>query len=373
MTSLLIAAPILLTLTLLTSGLAKLGTRQGTEDAMTSLRLPLRPFHRSVATLLPVAEVTLALVLWVPSAPLQTLVAVAITALMLTYLVIIARALTFEERVECACFGTLASPTVSRTTLARNLLLSILSLLTVVAALSGLMETALVRQPLTVIGMGAALLLAVVLTALALGGISAREADADAPTPAPPVPSAGAASASATSRAPDGGAASDGGGEQLAAEEEPIDYERAPIPPAVLQQADTRLITLQQLAGQRAALLVFVSEGCGPCERVLDQVPGWLSALSPFMQVKVVLSRPLDQLRERTLERVGEHALHDLQFTARRALGARTAPSAVLLGADGLLAGGPVDGGSAVIEFVEEIVEQLGAAQAAGELQGPSA
>ena len=35
MTSLLIAAPILLTLTLLTSGLAKLGTRQGTEDAMT--------------------------------------------------------------------------------------------------------------------------------------------------------------------------------------------------------------------------------------------------------------------------------------------------------------------------------------------------
>lgn len=349
MTSLLIAAPILLTLTLLTSGLAKLGTRQGTEDAMTSLRLPLRPFHRSVATLLPVAEVTLALMLWVPSAPLQTLVAVAITALMLTYLVIIARALTFEERVECACFGTLASPTVSRTTLARNLLLSMLSLLTVVSALSGLMETALVRQPLTVIGMGAALLLAIVLTALALGGISAREADA---------------------------APSDAAGEQLAAEEEDeelLDYERAPIPPAVLQQADTRLITLQQLVGQRAALLVFVSEGCGPCERVLDQVPGWLSALSPFMQVKVVLSRPLDQLRERTLERVGEHALHDLQFTARRALGARTAPSAVLLGADGLLAGGPVDGGSAVIEFVEEIVEQLGAAQAAGELQGPSA
>ena len=106
---------------------------------------------------------------------------------------------------------------------------------------------------------------------------------------------------------------------------------------------------------------------------MLFRSPGWLTALSPFLQVKVVLSRPLDQLRERTLERVGEHALHDLQFTARRALGARTAPSAVLLGADGLLAGGPVDGGSAVIEFVEEIIEQLGAAQEAGELQGPSA
>ena len=368
MTSLLIAAPVLLTLTLLTSGLAKLGARRGTEDAMTSLRLPLRPFHRSVATLLPVAEVALALVLWVPSAPLQTLVAVAITALMLTYLVIIARALTFEERVECACFGTLASPTVSRTTLARNVLLSMLSLLTVVSALSGLMETALVRQPLTVIGMGTSLLLAIVLTALALGGISALGADADAPAPAP-----SAASAASAANAPDGAAPSEGTGKQLAAEEELLDYERAPIPPAVLQQADTRLVTLQQLAGQRAALLVFLTEGCGPCERVLDEVPGWLTALSPFLQVKVVLSRPLDQLRERTLERVGEHALHDLQFTARRALGARTAPSAVLLGADGLLAGGPVDGGSAVIEFVEEIIEQLGAAQEAGELQGPSA
>ena len=39
------------------------------------------------------------------------------------------------------------------------------------------------------------------------------------------------------------------------------------------------------------------------------------------------------------------------------------APSAVLLGADGQLAGGPVNGGSAVIEFVQEIREQLAEAQ----------
>lgn len=358
MTSLMIASPILLTLTLLVSGLAKLGARQDTEDAMTSLRLPLRPFHRSVATLLPVAEIVLALVLWVPSSPLQALVAGVISALMLTYLAIIARALTWEETVECACFGTLASPTVSRATLARNVLLSALSLLTVVAALSGLMETALVQHPLALIGTGAALLLTVVLTALALGGTSPRGVDVSAPSTsgAPADPAAPAADEDPPG--PD--------------EEELLDYERVPIPPAVLQQADTRLITLQQLVGQRAALLVFVSEGCGPCERVLDQVPGWIEALSPFMQVKVVLSRPLDQLRERTLQRAGEHALHDLQFTARRALGARTAPSAVLLGTDGLLAGGPADGGSAVIEFVEEIVEQLAEAQDAGELPRPS-
>lgn len=68
---------------------------------------------------------------------------------------------------------------------------------------------------------------------------------------------------------------------------------------------------------------------------------------------------------------MGENALHDLQFTARTSLGAKTAPSAVLLGADGMLAGGPVNGGSSVIEFVGEIQEQLAAAQDDGELSAP--
>lgn len=360
MTSLLIAAPILLTLTLLVSGLAKLGARQVTEDAMTSLRLPLRPFHRSVATLLPVAEIVLALVLWVPSAPLQTMVAVLIALLMLTYLAIIARALRQDEVVECACFGTLASPTVSTATLGRNALLSALGLLTVVSASSGLMEHALVQQPLSVVGSGAALLAAIALVVLALGGTTPQRD-----------PAAAAEDGAEERRAEDRTPAP----EQHAAEDEDelLDYERVTIPPAVLQQQDSRLITLRQLAAERAVLLIFVSEGCGPCERVLDQVPGWVERLSPFMDVRVALSRPLEQLRERTLGRVGDRALHDLQFSARSALGGKTAPSAVLLGADGLLAGGPVDGGSRVIGFVEEIQEELALAQEEGQLPHPSA
>ena len=49
----LLAAPILLSITLLISGLAKLGAREGTQDAMRSLRLPLPAFHASVASVLP--------------------------------------------------------------------------------------------------------------------------------------------------------------------------------------------------------------------------------------------------------------------------------------------------------------------------------
>ena len=338
----LLSAPILLSITLLISGLAKLGAREGTQDAMRSLRLPLPTMHASVASMLPVTEIVLALAIWIPAPPLQVLLTGLVAALMLTYLVIIARALTFEEQVHCSCFGTLASPTVSRTTLVRNVLLSVLGLLAVVAAASGAMTTLLVQAPMGLIGLGIALLIAIALTAATIGG-SVAETDADAATA--PAPAAAD---------PD--------------EDELLDYERSPIPAAVLQQPDGRLITLTQLTAQRAALLVFVTEGCGPCERVLDHAGEWIGELEQTLQVRFVFSRPLDQLRERTTDRVEGHALHDLQFTARTALGGTSAPSAVLLGADGQLAGGPVNGGSAVIEFVQEIREQLAEAQAGGEL-----
>ena len=338
----LLSAPILLSITLLISGLAKLGAREGTQDAMRSLRLPLPTMHASIASVLPVTEIVLALAIWIPAPPLQVLLTGLVAALMLTYLVIIARALTFEEQVHCSCFGTLASPTVSRATLVRNVLLSALGLLAVVAAASGAMTTLLVQAPMGLIGLGIALLIAIALTAATIGG-SVAETDADAPTA--PAPAAAD---------PD--------------EDELLDYERSPIPAAVLQQPDGRLITLTQLTAQRAALLVFVTEGCGPCERVLDHAEEWIGELEQTLQVRFVFSRPLSQLRKRTTDRVTDHALHDLQFTARTALGGASAPSAVLLGADGQLAGGPVNGGSAVIEFVQEIREQLAEAQAGGEL-----
>ncbi|MCT1436757.1 MauE/DoxX family redox-associated membrane protein [Brachybacterium paraconglomeratum] len=333
----LLSAPILLSITLLISGLAKLGAREGTQDAMRSLRLPLPTMHASVASVLPVTEIVLALAIWIPAPPLQVLLTGLVAALMVTYLVIIARALTFEEQVHCSCFGTLASPTVSRTTLVRNVILSVLGVLAVVAAASGAMTTLLVQAPMGLIGFGLALLIAIALTAATIGG-SVAEPDADASTA--PVTTAADAD-----------------------EDELLDYERSPIPAAVLQQADGRLITLTQLTAQRAALLVFVTEGCGPCERVLDHAGEWIGELEQTLQVRFVFSRPLDQLRERTTDRVAGYALHDLQFTARTALGGTSAPSAVLLGADGQLAGGPVNGGSAVIEFVQEIREQLAEAQ----------
>src|SRR5699024_9673088 len=172
----------------------------------------------------------------------------------------------------------------------------------------------------------------------------------------------GTTAAGGASTPPAAGPGRTPGGEEPE-DEELGDYERTATPAAVLQRPDGSLTTLSRLTAHRAALLVFVSEGCGPCERVLDQAPGWIEALSPFRRVALVLWREAGRLGERTTDGVGGLALHDPQCTARCVLGARSAPSAVLLGADGLLAGGPVGGGSAVIEFVEEIRAQLATAQ----------
>ncbi|MEE1619715.1 TlpA family protein disulfide reductase [Brachybacterium sp. J153] len=382
--SILMAAPILQSMALLVSGIAKLGDRRGTQDAMVSLRLPLRRVHPLIASVLPGLEIVLALMVWVPLVPLQVVLGEIALLLMLAYLVIIARALTFEEKVSCSCFGSLSAPTVSKATLARNVLLSALAALTLVAAATGTMSETLVRTPLLLLVQVLVLAGTILLTVLVVAGTQSEDDEEEAAAVArsrstgPTAPAAPADPSGASAVGPDpAGPSADGGhaagpGTVLDADDELLDYERTPIPAAVLQRADGSLVTLRRLTADRAALLVFVSEGCGPCERALDRMPGWISELGPFLQVIAVVKRPIGQLFPGTLERVGEQVLHDPDFIARTALDANGTPSAVLLGADGLLAGGPVRGGDEVIQFVEEILEQIREAQADGELASPS-
>lgn len=333
--SVLLAAPILLTLTLLVSGIAKLGSRRRLEDAMVSLRLPLRGVHPVAAAALPMVEIVLAVVIWVPVVWLQVIVAGVTAALMTAYLVVIARALTFDETVECACFGTLASPTVSRATLHRNVALTVLGVLGVVAAGSGAIARAVLTSPLELLGWIIAFAMAVLLTALALGG---THADAD--------------SAAAS---PSSGTVDDQDGE----DEELLDYERRVFPFGVVQEADGTRVTLRDLTESRAVLLVMVSQGCGPCMRVLGHVPEWSRQLEPMLHVRTVFTQRVDALREETRAKAGSAPSHDVERNLQRAFDIGGTPAAVLLGADGLLAGGPVSGGDAVVEFVEEITAQL--------------
>lgn len=348
----LLAAPILLTLTLLVSGIAKLPERRGTVDAMTSLRLPLRSLHPLAAVAVPLAELAAAVALWIPWVPLQVTAALAVALLMAAYLVIIARALTFPEAVHCSCFGTLASPTVSRATLYRNLTLTALGVLGVVAAASGAVARAEAEAPLALMGWALALATAVALTSFALGGVSGG-------------PSAGTGAGPGTGT---GAGAGTGTGD----DDDLEDYARRPIPYAVLERADGSTMLLRELAPQGAALVLVLSPGCGPCMRVLPQVRGWAERLAGVVAVRTVFTLQLDQVDEATLEQAGEEPTFDLDGNLQRALGMLGAPSATLLGADGLLAGGPVIGSSDVEEFVADVIAQIEEARADGELPPPA-
>lgn len=331
----LLAAQVLVSLTLLVSGVAKLGDRTATADAMRSLRLPAVRLHPLGAAVLPVAEIALALLAWVPAVPVQVAVAVVTLLLMLTYLAIIARALRLPEPVTCSCFGTLGSPTVSRATLGRNALLTVLAALALVGASAGLPARAILEAPGALAAWALALTTAVVLAALTLG-----------PRPADPV------AASAPGGAPHDAADDEG-------DEEELDYLRTPIPHLVLRRHDGTLEPLRALAHDRAVLLLWLTPGCGPCERVLDRLGTWREALAPLVAVHVVTRGDVTALDPAALERVGPEPVEDIRGTLAAALGALGTPSTVLLGADGMLAGGPVAGASDVIDLVEEIVVQL--------------
>lgn len=347
----LVAAQVLLSLTLLVSGLSKIRDPRATEDAMRSLRLPARKLHPLASRLIAPTELALAVLAWIPVPWVQTVVAAATLALMTAFLVTIARALTFPEKVSCSCFGTLGSPTVSRATLGRNIVLVALSVIALIAAGSGITAHTELHHGLTLLGWALALTVTALLTVLTMG-ISRPATDAD-PYTAPAI----------QSRPSSESAANVEGMEDV----EELDYERTPIPHALVRRSDGELATLHSIATGHAALLVWINPGCGPCERILDKLPAWREQLTPYVVTHVVVPRSLDSLFGQDTERVGAEPLEDIQRTLSGALGIGGWPAAVLLGADGMLAGGPVLGAVEVEEFIEQVIEQI--ADAGDELQ----
>lgn len=137
------------------------------------------------------------------------------------------------------------------------------------------------------------------------------------------------------------------------------DYERRPIPDGVLLDHEREPVTVRQLAERRAQLLVGIDCLCSPARHSIDNLLAWQERL-PILDVRLVV--PF-KLRPDILTGGREAmALYDHRGLASRSLGLLGQTSAVLLGADGLLAGGPVSGREAVEEFVAEIEAQVAGA-----------
>ena len=216
---------------LATSGAAKLRDRRATRDAFDALRVPGIVPADSAAAALPWVEIALAVLLLVAPGGWLVPVAVALVLLMLAYTWIIARALGFDEPVTCSCFGSLGRHDVDRTTLLRNLLLTVLAAAVLWFALAGGSVPGAVGD----LDGGdwwalVATIAAVAVAVLVLGRVSSS-------TGAP------------------------------ADHEELLDYARQPIPYGAVSRTDGTTASLTELARTQARLLVVLNRNCGPCVR----------------------------------------------------------------------------------------------------------
>lgn len=325
--------------TLAVSGYAKAKEPSSTVTAIVNLKLdqwlPVKP----IARVLPWAELALAAVLFFAPGIIQVLAALAALLLFIGYWAVIARAVVQGNTASCNCFGSASTAPVSVYTLVRNTALLLAACGTLIGAITtgGSALTMLLALDangwLWVIGAG--------LASLTLWAIYRSEL----------VPAEDEEKAAPTLEAP---------------VDEEGEYIRTPIPYAALnypvadlsQQPGTGTpTTLRDLAAQQARILIWVSPGCGHCHEVIAKIDEWRMQL-PMLGVHPVVSNDTN-IRHFTFK-TNVQCFVDLGFKTQALFGSGT-PSAVALGADGLLAGGPVFGGGKVTSFVEDIIAEINA------------
>ena len=325
-----VLAPLLLAGVFLLSAWAKAAAPDSTLSAIILLRLPRLIQRRWVARALPAGEAVLALGLLAPWSVIARGAAWLTLALGLLYTLIVARALTFNPRPTCGCFGRIGDQRIVPRTLVRNLLLVAAAGVAVALTSAGHTVPAMLGS---LDGTGWAWLVGATLVGVMVALIGGRRAPAAAPQPA------------------SSGNASD------AAADDAEDYLRQPTPHVVLLGQDRLPITLVELAAQRAQLLVFANCTCPSSVSALRLVQNPDPRLSAI-DVRMVFSglMPPEQLADLT---PGSESLYDHGHTAWMALGMASSPGAVLVGADGWLAGGPVHGLPEIESFIEEIAQAL--------------
>ncbi len=357
-------SPLLVAGVLLMSGVAKLRHPGSDRDAFEALQVPAFLAAPWMMAALPYAEVALALGLLLTQGWVLLGIAALAALLCAGYWVLIARAVVAKRKVSCNCFGQLTTGTVGPWTLARNSVLLVVALLAVADA-AMLRDVAILRiaalDPVQAWWFAGAVLTA------ALVALVIYEPPA---APVQPVALAAPASAAlASTGTASAGPASVGSGSTAvapagdAADSDELEYVRRPIPEVSLTDADGNLVALRELVRERAVVLVWLSFTCAACGEVMTRLTGWADWI-PQIEFRPVVA-DLAMLARRAPELSALGGLSDPGSYVQAVLGESAVPMAVVLGADGLLAGGPVLGLAAISEIVNDIADRIGEAQAA--------
>jgi Methylamine utilisation protein MauE len=323
----------------------KLGRRTQTEAALESFGVPTS-FRPTVAVILPLAELAVAVAL-LPAAS-SPYAAVAATLMLAAFTFAVAGALRRGDRIDCNCFGSLGSDEVSRSTLARDLALLVpAGFLAVVAwgepgpgalawigDLDGLAAVAIlggVALAVAVLGIGLCVEL-MRQNGRLLERLEALEG------------AAGRAPAGASGAAPPR-------------------HTGRPVPAFALPDLDGHEVGLDGLLAEgRELLLVFSDPGCHACNPVLPEV-GRLQRASGGPLPVVMSLGDAEINRVKASEHGLELVLLQEDFDLARSLGVSGMPGAVLVDRAGRIAAEPAENSDKVRELLASLTPPSPAAR----------
>lgn len=326
-----VALPLTMTVVMVASGIAKL-RHPDDLGSWQQLGVPAALRQQWLLRMHPWGELVLGVALAVLGGVLGLLAALVCVALMAAYTWMVVSALRRPEGAECACFG--ARKPVTWVTAARNVWLTAVSV-----ASAGVIWTNPLFGGAVVSGLGqwSWIFAAAIAT---VTGLLVAWPSADAASSAAAQPVAGRPFRA--SETPDG----DG----------MLDYVRTRTPAVPVTLADGTTANLRKLASSRPLLLMAVSETCGACEHVVAKI-GHYRGLLPEVDVRVLV---MDTPEHSSLTDTNEpQSLHDPEGYVRESIADWPVPTAVLLGIDGMLAGGPESGSDGVDAFIGDVYESL--------------
>lgn len=342
---------------LLASGVAKLLTRKTDESALNVMALPAVINTRVVRTALPWVEILLALALLLSSGIVLWAATAAAMVLFVTFTVFVSIGVRQGDPASCGCFGSLSRAPMSWRTVVRNVVFVALAAFAFIVTSTGSYHGPALPVPWwTVVAAAVPLLVIGVIIWTERGTSSPRGLSAGQLSSVPPLPEH---VASQQSVSPVGTAGPEGSDvttqpEPEAGEED--DYVRLPVPFVSALDSQGQRVSVRTMAQTQARALFYVSPGCGPCITVLDRLHVLPESLGPVaIHTVVAHESSIDALPES----LRANALVDPDRSLASSFGMVGNPWAVVLGADGLLAGGPEAGSGAVTQLLDELVERF--------------
>ena len=338
MNGVILAARLVLFAVFVLAGAAKLRDRPGTALTLEEFGLPRRAAAAG-ALLLPLCELTVA-ALVLPDATAAAGAAGA-AALLGLFIAGIAANLARGRRPDCNCFGQIHSTPIGPGTLVRNTLLAGLAVIVIAGGRRDAAATALghVRRLDTATAFAASAL-AVALAALAIQAWLALHLLRQNGTMLLRLD------------ALDGGSVADAG--RFAPQRSTLPV-GAPAPAFELSTVEGDAVTLRELVGAGALILVFVDPDCGPCRELLPELADRQRAQSGARLAVLVSRADPKPTREMLAGQDVPLVLLDVDGAVADAFHVSGTPSAIAVGPDGLIRTEPVAGADAVRDLLQRI------------------